>query len=93
MNLFTTTTHNHCNWIEDKSNRNPSCDTIRKWHRDNCKECWHCNLEFLPINFPKEETIKIPTIIKAGAVTAGVTTLSNGEKNSASKRILLLQLL
>ena len=23
---------------------------------------------------PKEETIKIPTIIKAGAVTAGVTT-------------------
>ena len=39
-----------------------------------------------PINFPKEETIKIPTIIKAGAVTAGVTTLNNGEKNSASKK-------
>jgi len=35
---------------------------------------------------PKDETIKIPTIIKAGAVTAAVTTLSNGEKNSASKK-------
>ena len=35
---------------------------------------------------PKDETIKIPTIINAGAVTAGVTTLNNGEKNSANKK-------
>lgn len=33
----------------------------------------------------KLATIKTPTIISAGAVTSDVTTLSNGEKNRASK--------
>src|SRR5690625_386047 len=32
------------------------------------------------------ETISTPTIINAGAVTDGVTTASNGEKNSARKK-------
>ena len=36
--------------------------------------------------FPNDETINIPTIIKAGAVTAGVITPNNGEKNNASKK-------
>ena len=35
---------------------------------------------------PKFDTIRAPTVIKAGAVTAGVTTANNGEKNSATKK-------
>lgn len=34
---------------------------------------------------PNEDTIKTPTIISAGAVTALVTTDNTGEKNNASK--------
>jgi hypothetical protein len=35
---------------------------------------------------PKDETINTPTTINAGAVTADVTTLNNGKKNSDSKK-------
>ena len=35
--------------------------------------------------FFKDETIKIPTIINAGAVTEGVITPNNGDKKSANK--------
>lgn len=40
----------------------------------------------MPINFRKDDDINTPTIIKAGAVTSGVTTLKSGEKNNASKK-------
>ena len=36
--------------------------------------------------WPSDETIKIPTMIKAGAVTAFVTTTKSGRKNKDNKK-------
>ena len=38
---------------------------------------------------PNDETIRAPTIIRAGAVTAGVITSNKGKKKSDNQRLVL----